>query len=238
MIGKDFGGWKNALDRYGKSAHRDVQKIRVLDACDFNSGDGIDTLVNKSLLTVDSQNKCLEMHDLIQDMGKEIAKEEAWAEIGECSRLWFHEDVLQVHVDDMISDRLMLDPPQREEINCTDTVFAKMKNLRILIVRNMSFSHESSCLSNNLRLLDWKNYPSQSFPSEFYPRKIGAFNLSRFPVIALEEPFKLTNVSIVPLDIYAAKVFLNRVSNFLKSIAINNRYIKARKLCQAGIRTA
>jgi len=84
----------------------------------------------------------------------------------------------------------MLDPPQREEINCSDTVFEKMKNLRILIVRNTSFSHEPSCLPNNLRLLDWKNYPSQSLPSEFYPRKIGAFNLSRSPIL-LEEPFKV-----------------------------------------------
>lgn len=139
MIGKDFGGWKDALDRYEKSPHPGVQKVlrisydslplnekyifldiacffkgqrseyvkRVLDACDFNSGDGIDTLVNKSLLTVDSQNKCLEMHDLIQDMGKEIVKEEAWNEIGERSRLWFHEDVLQVLVDDMVSELLV-----------------------------------------------------------------------------------------------------------------------------------
>ena len=77
---------------------------RVLDACDLNSGDGIDTLVNKSLLTVNSQSKCLEMHDLIQDMGKEIVKEEAWNEIGERSRLWFHEDVLQVLDGNMVSD--------------------------------------------------------------------------------------------------------------------------------------
>ncbi|KAL9296284.1 hypothetical protein ACSQ67_022180 [Phaseolus vulgaris] len=65
-----------------------------------------------------------------------------------------------------------------------------MKNLRILIVRNTSFSREPSCLPNNLRLLDWKDYPSQSFPSGFYPRKIGAFNLSRSPLLVLEEPFK------------------------------------------------
>jgi len=92
---------------------------------------------------------------------------------------------------------LMLDPPQREEINCTETVFEDMKNLRILIVRNTSFSREPSCLPNNLRLLDWKDYPSQSFPSGFYPRKIGAFNLSRSPLLVLEEPFKVQLLDLI-----------------------------------------
>ena len=69
----------------------------VLDACDFSSGDGITTLVNKSLLTVD--NECLGMHDLIQEMGREIVKEEAGDVVGECSRLWHHEDVFQVLVN-------------------------------------------------------------------------------------------------------------------------------------------
>ncbi|CAJ1933837.1 unnamed protein product [Sphenostylis stenocarpa] len=231
LVGKDFDGWKDALDRYEKSPHEDVQKVlrisydslapneknifldiacffkghrleyirRVLDACDFSSGDGITTLVNKSLLSID--NNCLGMHDLMQAMGREIVKEEAWNEVGERSRLWNHEDVLQVLLDDNGSSKIqgiMLDGHQREEeITCVvDTVFEKMKNLRILIVCNSSFSLEPSFLPNNLRLLDWK-YPSQSFPSGFYPRKIGSFNLSGSPLLVLEKPFQVQLLDLI-----------------------------------------
>nr|KYP68875.1 TMV resistance protein N [Cajanus cajan] len=225
MIGKDLGGWKDALDRYEKNPHEDVQKVlrisydslpfneknifldiacffkgkrleyvkEVLDACDFCSGDGITTLVNKSLLTIDYQCQCLEMHDLLQDMGREIVREEAWNEVGERSRLWHHEDVLQVLADNNGSRQIqgiMLDPPKREEINCINTVFEKMKNLRILIVHNTSFSQEPRFLPNNLRLLDWKCYPSQSFPLSFYPRKIVTINLRGCPLLVLEKPFQ------------------------------------------------
>uniref|UniRef100_K7N1C8 ADP-ribosyl cyclase/cyclic ADP-ribose hydrolase n=1 Tax=Glycine max TaxID=3847 RepID=K7N1C8_SOYBN len=222
LFKKNVDVWKDALDRYEKSPHGNVQKVlrisydslfrheksifldvacffkgqrldyvkTVLDASDFSSGDGITTLVNKSLLTVDYD--CLWMHDLIQDMGREIVKEKAYNKIGERSRLWHHEDVLQVLEDDNGSSEIegiMLDPPHRKEINCIDTVFEKMKNLRILIVRNTSFSHEPRYLPKNLRLLDWKNYPSKSLPSEFNPTKISAFNGS--PQLLLEKPFQV-----------------------------------------------
>ena len=132
LFKKNVDVWKDALDRYEKSPHGNVQKVlrisydslfrheksifldvacffkgqrldyvkTVLDASDFSSGDGITTLVNKSLLTVDYD--CLWMHDLIQDMGREIVKEKAYNKIGERSRLWHHEDVLQVLEDDNV----------------------------------------------------------------------------------------------------------------------------------------
>jgi hypothetical protein len=36
------------------------------------------------------------MHDLIEDMGKEIVRQESVREPGKRSRLWFHEDIFQV----------------------------------------------------------------------------------------------------------------------------------------------
>ena len=78
----------------------------------------------------------------------------------------------------------------REEVNCIDTAFEKMKKLRILIVHNTSFSSGPSYLSNQLRLLDWERYPSESFPHGFYPKKIVAINLS-CSCIKLEKPFQV-----------------------------------------------
>jgi hypothetical protein len=66
---------------------------RILDACGFNPD--IRVFVNKCLITVD-ENGCLEMHDLIQDMGREIVRKESASNPGERSRLWSHKDVLNV----------------------------------------------------------------------------------------------------------------------------------------------
>ena len=56
----------------------------------YNTG----VLVDKSLLVV--KNGYLRMHDLIQDMGREIVGQEATSKLGDRSRLYFHEDVLKV----------------------------------------------------------------------------------------------------------------------------------------------
>ncbi|KAH1062573.1 hypothetical protein GYH30_005502 [Glycine max] len=158
----------------------------------------INVLVKKSLLTI--EDGCLKMHDLIQDMGRVIVRQEEPDNPGERSRLWYYEDVIEILTDDLGSNKIqgiMLDPPQREEVDWSGTAFEKMKRLRILIVRNTSFSSEPEHLPNHLRVLDWIEYPSKSFPSKFYPKKIVVFNFPRSH-LTLEEPFKkfpcLTNM--------------------------------------------
>ncbi|KAL9315971.1 hypothetical protein ACSQ67_016972 [Phaseolus vulgaris] len=84
----------------------------------------------------------------------------------------------------------MLDPPQREKVEWSGTELVKMECLRILIVRNTSFSSELEQLPNYLRLLDWEECPSESFPPKFNPKHIIVLNLPRTRP-TLEEPFKL-----------------------------------------------
>ncbi|KAL2338798.1 hypothetical protein Fmac_013244 [Flemingia macrophylla] len=162
----------------------------ILDACDFYPA--IRVFVSKCLITID-ENGCLEMHDLIQDMGREIVRKESPSNPGDRSRLWFHEEVHEVLKEDSGSSRvegIMLHPPKQEKVHhWTFTAFKKMKNLRILIVRNAIFSHGPSYLPNSLRLLDWKGYPSKSFPPDFYPRRIVDFKLPHSSLI-LQKPFQ------------------------------------------------
>ena len=87
---------------------------------------------------------------------------------------------------------IMLDPPHpiRQE-DWSDTAFKNMNCLRILIVRNTTFSSEPKHLPNRqLRLLDWEGYPSKSFPPKFHPKKIIVFNLLGSQ-LTLKEPFKV-----------------------------------------------
>ncbi|KAG7945093.1 hypothetical protein I3843_15G135900 [Carya illinoinensis] len=68
---------------------------KILDDCGFFPDVGIINLIDKSLITV---NECdeLTMHDLLEDMGKEIVRQESPEEPGKRSRLWFYEDVREV----------------------------------------------------------------------------------------------------------------------------------------------
>ncbi|XP_068489491.1 disease resistance protein Roq1-like [Phaseolus vulgaris] len=211
--------WEMAMEEYEKTPNKKIQDVLQISydrldnnakqifldiACffkgerteyvkkileEFRSTSNMKVLLNKSLITIEYD--CLKMHDLIQDMGREIVKQES-TNPGERSRIWYYEDVTEILTEDYGSDKIqgiMLNPPQREEVNWSGTEFEKMKRLRILIVRNTSFSSELEHLPNHLRLLDWEEYPSKSFPPKFHPKKIVVFNLPRSR-LTLEEPFK------------------------------------------------
>lgn len=77
--------------------------IKILDGCGFYPIIGISILTQRSFVTIDHENK-LRMHDLIQDMGREIVREKSPNFSGKCSRLWFHEDVLNVLRRNTVSD--------------------------------------------------------------------------------------------------------------------------------------
>jgi hypothetical protein len=57
-------------------------------------------LVDKSLIKITwghmSCTNEVTLHDLIEDMGKEIVRQESIKEPGERSRLWFHQDIVHV----------------------------------------------------------------------------------------------------------------------------------------------
>jgi len=69
--------------------------IKIFDGCGFFPDIGINILIQKSLVTINDKNK-LRMHDLIRDMGREVVRKMSPKVPGKRSRLWFHEDVLNV----------------------------------------------------------------------------------------------------------------------------------------------
>ncbi|KAL6316902.1 hypothetical protein AAG906_023557 [Vitis piasezkii] len=137
------------------------------------------TLINKSLITINFPNK-LEMHDLIQEMGK----------AGRLSRLWKHEDIFDVLKRNMGSEKIegiFLDLSHLEDtLDFTTEAFARMKNLRLLKVYHsksisrdfgdtfnkklncrVRFAHEFKFCSNDLRYLYWHGYSLKSLPNDF-----------------------------------------------------------------------
>ncbi|XP_057501817.1 disease resistance protein RUN1-like [Actinidia eriantha] len=74
--------------------------VTILDGCDFYAMVGTQNLIDRCLLTVDKSNK-LVMHQLLQEMGKEIVRRESPKEPGERSRLWNYKDSINVLKENM-----------------------------------------------------------------------------------------------------------------------------------------
>ncbi|KAG6627332.1 hypothetical protein CIPAW_15G120400 [Carya illinoinensis] len=121
------------------------------------------------------------MHDLLQDMGREIVRLESPNEPGQRSRLFFHEDVRHVLEESMGTNKvsgMIIEMPEGEDaISLNPEAFVQMKRLKVLINRNASFSSGPYYLSNELRVLDWFEYPLQSLPPNFHGNKLIIFKM-------------------------------------------------------------
>ena len=132
LYGRTKLEWESALDKYEKIPSGDIQKIlqisydgldkteqhiflviaiffkggdyhevvRILVACDLNPIPGIQKLIDKCLLT--KEGNTLWMHDLLQQMGREIVRQESQGNPGQRSRLWNYEETLDVLIEDMV----------------------------------------------------------------------------------------------------------------------------------------
>ncbi|XP_041025288.1 disease resistance protein RUN1-like [Juglans microcarpa x Juglans regia] len=152
---------------------------KVLEASDFDPVIGIQVLTERYLVHVGYENE-LQMHDVIQLMGRNIVHQESPDEPGKPSRLWSHEDILHVLIENMGTNAIQgikLDLPGQKNILLNPRAFTKMKRLRLLIIRHACFSEGPKSLSNELRLLDWPGYPSPSLPSNFHPQKLVTLNM-------------------------------------------------------------
>ena len=63
-------------------------------------------------------------------------------------------------------------------IHLSPKAFKKMKRLRLFISRNACFSEEPNFHSNELGLLDWSEYPGESFKSNFCGNNIVVLRIS------------------------------------------------------------
>ncbi|XP_059429295.1 disease resistance protein RUN1-like [Corylus avellana] len=145
----------------------------ILESCGYHPKIGIDNLINKSLITISSKKLC--MHDLLEEMGREIVRRESLEEPGRRSRLWLREDVFHVLKNNTGTERvegIALKSAPQEGLHLNAEAFLKLPNLRFLKIHNVHLSQGLSYLSNNLRAIDWHGYPLKSLPMTFSPDKL------------------------------------------------------------------
>ncbi|KAK7251890.1 hypothetical protein RIF29_35487 [Crotalaria pallida] len=140
----------------------------------------IRVLIDKSLIKVD-QHGFVRMHNLLEDMGREIVRQKSPAEPGKRSRLWLYEDILDVLENDKGTDKIevvMLHLPKIKVVRWNGSELKKMKNLKILTIQNTDFSVCPEHLPNSLRVLKWWRYPAPYLPPEFDPKRLVMLDLS------------------------------------------------------------
>ncbi|XP_030934304.1 TMV resistance protein N-like isoform X2 [Quercus lobata] len=151
--------------------------IEILENCGFDATIGIRVLTDKSLITI--ENNKLWMHDLLQEMGWEIVRQESIEEPGRRSRLWLREDLLHVLMNNTATkaiQAIVLDSFEGDEacrkLEACPEAFSKMCNLRLLIIDNVHIPNGLNHLSNNLRFLEWHGYSSKCLPSSFQSEEL------------------------------------------------------------------
>ncbi|KAM3305710.1 disease resistance protein RUN1-like [Capsicum chacoense] len=154
--------------------------VTILDACDFFAEAGIQDLLDRCLLTIDINNR-LVMHGLIQDMGREIVRQESPDEPGRRSRLFFEEDISNVLLGDKateVVEVMMVNSPMFKDMQLSTKAFAKMANLRLLQIDNVHLKGKFEHLPNNLKWLRWKHCPLKYIRSNFHLETLVALDMS------------------------------------------------------------
>nr|XP_023922363.1 TMV resistance protein N-like [Quercus suber] len=159
--------------------------VDILNSCNLYPIIGIQRLTEKCLITIDRHDK-LWMHDLVQQMGREVVRQESPKIPGIRSRLWCYEDAFEVLTENTGSGKIrgmMICTPEGAKLQLEAKSLEKMKKLKFLIVANVDICGDIEYLSNELRLLDWPEFPLSSLPSNFRPQKLIALNMPQSQVI-------------------------------------------------------
>ncbi|KAL9437245.1 hypothetical protein AB3S75_023156 [Citrus x aurantiifolia] len=175
--------------------------IRILDDSKSYGLNDVNVLIDKSLISV--SGNCLQMHDLLQEMGRRIVRQESEKEPGKRSRLWDPKEIRRVLKHNKGTDAIegiFLDLSKIKGINLDPRAFTNMSSMRLLkfyvpkfykIERFLSMSIEEQLsyskvqlpngldyLPKKLRYLHWDTYPLRTLPSNFKPKNLVELNLS------------------------------------------------------------
>ncbi|XP_029124540.1 TMV resistance protein N [Cajanus cajan] len=149
---------------------------RILECCGLHPHIGIPRIIEKSLITIRDQE--IHMHDMFQELGKKIVRNQFPEEPGSWSRIWCYEDFYQVLVVETGTNNvkaIVLD--KKEDTECRVDGLSRMKDLRLLILYHQSFSGSLDSLSHKLRYLLWHSYPFDSLPPNFTATNIVELNM-------------------------------------------------------------
>ncbi|KAD5802419.1 hypothetical protein E3N88_13779 [Mikania micrantha] len=164
---------------------RDVTET-ILNACDLKARSGITNLIDRCLLQIETGNKLI-MHQLVQEMGRDLVRQESLVKPWKRSRLWCHEESFKVlkqkkakgNILGLALDMKMLDKKRLHgSFELKTELFSAMNNLMLL---QLNYVQLNGCFDNfpeELRWLCMRGSPLKSIPLDLPMEKIVVLDMS------------------------------------------------------------
>ncbi|KAL0007746.1 hypothetical protein SO802_009248 [Lithocarpus litseifolius] len=175
----------------------------ILDSCKLYPDYGIRKLIDKCLITLE-YNVHLSMHDLLQQMGREITQQES-EELQQRSRIWRYKDASELLTKNLGSNKIrgiMLCSPKPTKIALEANVFKGMKNLKFLI-GNVHIGEALEYLPDELRVLEWCEFPLSLSSKCCLPRQLVVLKMSKSNIIlenVVKQVFQYENLKMISLE--------------------------------------
>ncbi|KAM3283289.1 TMV resistance protein N [Capsicum chacoense] len=146
--------------------------LRVLESYGIGSECGLDVLIDKSLVFISGDDR-LEMHDLIEDMGRYVVKMQK--ELGEPSRIWDvkdFEEVMLNNTETKAMESIWLENDSVKKLFFSKEVMKNMKRLKLLYINKFDTHDAIEYLPNSLGWIQIFGYPWESLPEDFEPKTL------------------------------------------------------------------
>ncbi|VVB14958.1 unnamed protein product [Arabis nemorensis] len=151
---------------------------KLLDICGYAAEIGVTVLTEKSLIVV--ANGYIKMHDLLEQMGRELVRQQAVNKPAERLLLWDPVDICDLLSENsgiQLVEGMSLNLSEVSEVFASHRAFEGLSNLKLLNFYDLSYDGETrvhlpnglAYLPRKLRYLRWDGYPSKTMPSRFYP---------------------------------------------------------------------
>ncbi|KAJ8759638.1 hypothetical protein K2173_009285 [Erythroxylum novogranatense] len=161
---------------------------RVFSSCGLSADVGVSVLVDKSLVTISKYDE-LDMHDLLQDMGREIVRDKS-KDPRRRSRYWDAEEILGMFEENEGTEAIEIESISlntsqiRDNIVLDPNVFKRMPKLKFLKVytscgevSKLHLTRGLHFLPSELRYLYWDQYPLESLPTDFDAKELVVLHL-------------------------------------------------------------
>ncbi|XP_038719805.1 disease resistance protein RUN1-like [Tripterygium wilfordii] len=175
------------------------------DACNYFTDIGLAVLIDKSLITI--QKGRVKMHDLLQEMGRQIVREESIEEPGERSRLWDCDDICHVLTNNtgtVAIKGISLDMCEPRYLSINPGAFRRMRNLEFLKMRGhlstVYIPQGLNSLSSKLRYMEWEQCPLKYLPTNFRPENLVRLIMPNSHVERLWNGKNLVHLEVIDLS--------------------------------------
>ncbi|KAD5802321.1 hypothetical protein E3N88_13681 [Mikania micrantha] len=161
---------------------RDVSET-ILSSCDLNARYGITNLIERCLLSI-SWKKKLEMHSLIQEMGRDLVRQESPDRPWKRSRSWCHEESFKVLKQKKDKEKLlglsldmrMLDKKKTHELEANS--LSRMDKLMLLKLNYVLLNECFQSFPNELRWLCMHGFPLKSIDLDITMENLVVLDMS------------------------------------------------------------